>query len=338
MMPLLQMPKVLSAIWRQLSGSSMARWITVLLFRPVAPRQRGGTLPPSSWQGSKQTLQHSDSKRPPRKKSSTSLALMLVSRKPTHKGWNSTWPLAVTRSTGYKGCKLRIVNSHWNPKTVTCVPLKSMRSAGPVSAVTWRAMRRSPSSVMGFPERSQTSQRMLKSWRKLHTKFTPTEVMELLERSRRAMLLPGRVGSWETIHCTQLYKSWSDRPWSLILICMAIPLRIRHDWLQCTIFTVVRLFFTSLAATSLKLIFLLEVSSTLLLGTGRPLPVVPGSTGRAFGGMRCVGGGGGGSRASRPFPPFPPFPLPPESPSPRRCASFSQLSCDAILLGLAGLL
>ena len=27
---------------------------------------------------------------------------------------------------------LRIVNSHWNPKTVTCVPLKSMRSAGPV--------------------------------------------------------------------------------------------------------------------------------------------------------------------------------------------------------------
>ena len=68
MMPLLQMPKVLSAIWRQLSGSSMARWITVLLFRPVAPRQR---MPwPSSWQGSKQTLQHSDSKRPPRKKSS----------------------------------------------------------------------------------------------------------------------------------------------------------------------------------------------------------------------------------------------------------------------------
>jgi len=67
---------------------------------------------------------------------------------------------------------LRIVNSHWNPKTVTCVPLKSMRSAGPVSAVTWRAMRKSPSSVMGFPERSQTSQRMLKSWRKLHTKFT----------------------------------------------------------------------------------------------------------------------------------------------------------------------
>ena len=67
---------------------------------------------------------------------------------------------------------LRIVNSHWNPKTVTCVPLKSMRSAGPVSAVTWRAIRRSPSSVMGFPERSQTSQRMLKSWRKLHTKFT----------------------------------------------------------------------------------------------------------------------------------------------------------------------
>ena len=47
-----------------------------------------------------------------------------------------------------------------------------MRSAGPVSAVTWRAMRRSPSSVMGLPERSQTSQRMLKSWRKLHTKFT----------------------------------------------------------------------------------------------------------------------------------------------------------------------
>ena len=34
MMPLLQMPKVLSAIWRQLSGSSMARWITVLLFPP----------------------------------------------------------------------------------------------------------------------------------------------------------------------------------------------------------------------------------------------------------------------------------------------------------------
>jgi len=53
-------------------------------------------------------------------------------------------------------------------------------------------------------------------------KGAPTEVMELLERSRRAMLLPGRVGSWETIHCTQLYKSWSDRPWSLILICMAI--------------------------------------------------------------------------------------------------------------------
>ena len=71
MMPLLQMPKVLSAIWRQLSGSSMARWITVLLFRPVAPRQRmPWPLPPSSWQGSKQTLQHSDSKRPPRKKSS----------------------------------------------------------------------------------------------------------------------------------------------------------------------------------------------------------------------------------------------------------------------------
>ena len=103
-----------------------------------------------------------------------------------------------------------------------------------------------------------------------------------------------------------------------------------------TIFTVVRLFFTSLAATSLKLIFLLDCSSTLLVGTGRPFPVpVPGSTGRAFGGIRgggcggggcsgCGGGGGWGSRASLPFP------LPFESPSPpRRCASFSQPSCDA---------
>ena len=81
-MPLLQMPKVLSAIWRQLSGSSMARWHTVLLFRPVAARQRGAggtgdvqgrrsaSSGPSSWQGSRQTLQHSDSKRPPKKKSS----------------------------------------------------------------------------------------------------------------------------------------------------------------------------------------------------------------------------------------------------------------------------
>ena len=57
----------------------------------------------------------------------------------------------------------------------------------------------------------------------------PTEVTELLERSRRAMLFPGRVGSWEAIHCTQLYKSWSDRPWSLILICMAILIDPQKD-------------------------------------------------------------------------------------------------------------
>ena len=115
---------------------------------------------------------------------------------------------------------------------------------------------------------------------------------------------------------------------------------------QGTIFTLVRLFFTSLAATSLKLsAFLFRSSVTLLVGTGREVMEVEfqGCLASCFWSpvLSCLSpvlfrfGGCEGSRGHRscwepqrsaPWAPWVPRLL---GWAPRRCRSFSQPSCEA---------